>query len=613
MSRGDGTFADTWFSTSFAGWASTSGVQPIAGDFNNDGKADIALTGVSGWTTIPVAFSNGDGTFNVTNQPAGQFAGWASGYSVKAIPGDFNGDHRMDIALQGYGQGWTTIPVALSGGNGSFTIVNGASDFAALAAGGNVPLVSGDFNGDGGTDLALPALVNSGQDPVTGLGGPSYTGPTLPVAFANAGATFTLTNRDTAAFTTMIDGVPGSPADFDPGSCKNLVMCQGGDVDNDHLLDMVGFVPPDTTFAGLAGVVMVALAAGDEGTLRPWRIWGTGFCAVAGQECRVESVSNPGDGADIIQFQRNTPGQVGDVLVSLNDPVHSTFRPATKWNDFLCPNPGETCEFAYLNNDSYIDAIDFVRSQRFGHEGEVWVALGNGASSFAPATLWLAGGTAPGLCRNAEEICKPALIDNDRSVDLVELPNTANNSLEMGKAYVAYNRIGVFAARTLAGGGPYVCANADWCVFADVDGDGDTDAISEGLDDPTLASNQRWVSTNDFATFREPHIVTFNDGSTASISTTSDAGPESQAVNTTFCSDLQTVIYQLETTRDNLEREAHDLWVAVMDHHGEVIFALFKANRYMDRADALRSQASYLQILISLDQAIYDANCRTFQ
>lgn len=29
--------------------------------------SDIALTGVSGWTTIPVAFSTGGGNFSVTN------------------------------------------------------------------------------------------------------------------------------------------------------------------------------------------------------------------------------------------------------------------------------------------------------------------------------------------------------------------------------------------------------------------------------------------------------------------------------------------------------------------------------------------------------------------
>jgi hypothetical protein len=50
----------------------------LTGDFNGDGQTDIALTGPSGWNTLPVAFSNGNGSFNVTNTFIGEFASWAS-------------------------------------------------------------------------------------------------------------------------------------------------------------------------------------------------------------------------------------------------------------------------------------------------------------------------------------------------------------------------------------------------------------------------------------------------------------------------------------------------------------------------------------------------------
>ena len=48
--------------------AATPGVQVLTGDFNGDGRTDIALTGVAGWASIPVALSNGDGTFQVVNR-----------------------------------------------------------------------------------------------------------------------------------------------------------------------------------------------------------------------------------------------------------------------------------------------------------------------------------------------------------------------------------------------------------------------------------------------------------------------------------------------------------------------------------------------------------------
>jgi hypothetical protein len=38
----------------------------VTGDFNGDGKTDLALTGVPEWDSIPVAFSTGGGQFNST-------------------------------------------------------------------------------------------------------------------------------------------------------------------------------------------------------------------------------------------------------------------------------------------------------------------------------------------------------------------------------------------------------------------------------------------------------------------------------------------------------------------------------------------------------------------
>jgi hypothetical protein len=45
-----------------------------------------------GWGSIPVAFANGDGTWNITNGPAPEFIGgdsWSSTPGVRVIPGDY--------------------------------------------------------------------------------------------------------------------------------------------------------------------------------------------------------------------------------------------------------------------------------------------------------------------------------------------------------------------------------------------------------------------------------------------------------------------------------------------------------------------------------------------
>jgi hypothetical protein len=61
----------------------------VTGDFNADGRTDLAAFGGSGWTTVPVAQSNGNGSFTVTNIAAGSFAGLAATPGVKILTGNF--------------------------------------------------------------------------------------------------------------------------------------------------------------------------------------------------------------------------------------------------------------------------------------------------------------------------------------------------------------------------------------------------------------------------------------------------------------------------------------------------------------------------------------------
>ncbi|MEK0081623.1 VCBS repeat-containing protein [Geminicoccaceae bacterium SYSU G07066] len=139
----------------FAGWATESGVQVLTGDFDGDGRTDLALVRQdAGWNTIPLALSTGTG-FNVLNPFVGAFASWATESGVQVVTGDFNGDRRTDIALVRQDPGWNTIPVALSTGSG-FNIENRpAGSFAGWATESGVEVVTGDFNGDRRTDLAL--------------------------------------------------------------------------------------------------------------------------------------------------------------------------------------------------------------------------------------------------------------------------------------------------------------------------------------------------------------------------------------------------------------------------------------------------------------------------
>jgi FG-GAP-like repeat len=144
-------------SPAFAARASLPGVKIVTGNFGGSQADDIVLTGVEGWTDLPVAVSNGNGTFTVS-AAAGSFADWAAMSGVKVVPGDLNHDGRTDLALTG-GSGWTTIPVAFSDGDGTFTVTNGtAPAFAQQAGSFWARVFGGDFDADGRTDLAVIAL-----------------------------------------------------------------------------------------------------------------------------------------------------------------------------------------------------------------------------------------------------------------------------------------------------------------------------------------------------------------------------------------------------------------------------------------------------------------------
>lgn len=140
----------------FASWAATPGVEVLTGDFDGDNRTDIALVNHSaGWNTVPVALAV-DGGFAIENRPMGDFALWAASPNIEVVTGDFNDDERTDIALVNRAAGWTTVPVALANDAGGFTVENAdVGDFAIWATNPDAEVFVADFNGDFKQDLAL--------------------------------------------------------------------------------------------------------------------------------------------------------------------------------------------------------------------------------------------------------------------------------------------------------------------------------------------------------------------------------------------------------------------------------------------------------------------------
>src|SRR6185312_7328437 len=123
----------------------TGPVAIVAGDFNNDGKTDLATANTTAGT---VSILIGDGAGNFTT-PAGLVSAGTSPSSLAA--GDYNGDGFVDLVVAHKSSTTHDVGVLLNNGDGSFRtgpnfdVVTGTPD----------TVVAADFDNDGAIDLAV--------------------------------------------------------------------------------------------------------------------------------------------------------------------------------------------------------------------------------------------------------------------------------------------------------------------------------------------------------------------------------------------------------------------------------------------------------------------------
>lgn len=160
LGNGDGTFqATTYFS---AGGANASSI--AAGDFNGDGKLDLAVSLDNPSGQVAILLNNGNGTFQAPSlNPAG--------YRPSEIRvGDFNGDSKPDLVFGSGGP--NNFSVLLGNGNGTFQPANPTPGTSGVSS---LDLV--DFNGDGKLDVVWDTAITTGP-------------PQVGVALGNGDGTF---------------------------------------------------------------------------------------------------------------------------------------------------------------------------------------------------------------------------------------------------------------------------------------------------------------------------------------------------------------------------------------------------------------------------------------
>ena len=132
-------------------FAAGTGAYSIAvGDFTRDGIQALAVANYYD-ADVTVLVGNGDGTFTADSH--GHFGVGATPVTVTV--GDFNGDGLQDLVTANHNDG--TITLLYGDGTGNFASPTGGT----LAAGTSPQaVVTGDFNGDGIQDLAVTDSSN---------------------------------------------------------------------------------------------------------------------------------------------------------------------------------------------------------------------------------------------------------------------------------------------------------------------------------------------------------------------------------------------------------------------------------------------------------------------
>jgi len=485
LGNGDGTFT---LKTTLTGFTTPNAI--ALGDFNGDGKLDLAVSesqpGAGTPSSVLVFLGNGDGTVQAPVSTTVTGVGNAT-YMATA---DFNKDNHLDLVLADT----TTshVVVLLGNGNGNF---QAARSFPIAYAGFDVAV--GDFNGDGIPDIAATTTAANTVDILLGKGDGNFQAAVSYSAGQLGGGTTNLAvgdfNKDG-----KLDVITSISGAYGLGSSVSVMLGKGDGTFLPPSLvtvnqlsgqlavaDFDGDGNPDWIAAKTNGTLMTLALGNGDGTFRA----GMNYALGGAPDVTLADVNKDGK-LDVIAVD---PGS-NDVRVLLGK-GDGTFQPAVIT---ALTQPTYGIVVGDFNGDGNPDVV--VGDAAGVSPRNVIVLLGKGDGTFAAPTTFTTGGSGEGLILTAD-------FNGDGKLDIAVV-NESDNTVSI----LLGNGDGTFQAPKIT---PALATDGflGAMAAADLNGDGKLDLVVPDWVSAAAGQVAILLGKGD-GTFQAPTFLTSSGGST---------------------------------------------------------------------------------------------------